>query len=171
MRRPRPSLRRPSRRWRSGSRSSSSCPSRGSSPRTNTPSGRPRFSRSCSPGRSAAKRRRASAEELMRTLPLTLALAVPLMGCAHSSDVELRDPLAAGAVDINRIVKPHDYIENHRGLPRGSVADEAMLVSVDAQQICFGLTMHELDPIDFGEMEVELKTPDGAALAEARVEP
>jgi hypothetical protein len=109
----------------------------------------------------------------MRTLTLALALglALPLGGCAHAPDVELRNPLVAGAVDNNHIVKPHDYVENNRGLPKGSVADEAALLSVDAQQICFGLTMHELDPIDFKEMDVELKTSDSAPVEIARVEP
>jgi hypothetical protein len=110
----------------------------------------------------------------MRTTPLrilNLALVLSLVGCVHESDVELRNPLLAGAVDTNRIVKPHEYVENHRGLPRGSVADTATLLSIDAQQICFGLTMHELDPIDFREMEVELKTPKGESAGQARVDP
>ena len=107
----------------------------------------------------------------MRTLPLALAFALPLAGCAHSSDVEIRNPLVAGAIDNNRIVKPHEYVENARGLPRGAVADEAALLSVDGQQICFGLTLHELDPIDFREMDVAVKTPEGAPLEQARVEP
>ncbi len=107
----------------------------------------------------------------MRTLPFALAFVIPLVGCTHASDVELRNPLVAGAIDNNRIVKPHDYIENQRGLPKGSVADEATLVAVDPQQVCFGLTMHELDPIDFREMEVALKTPEAPAVETARVQP
>jgi hypothetical protein len=108
----------------------------------------------------------------MRTVTLAFAfgIALPLAGCAHAADVELRNPLVAGAVDNNHIVKPHDYVENHRGLPKGSVADEAALLSVDAQQVCFGLTMHELDPIDFREMDVELKG-SGEPIETARVEP
>jgi hypothetical protein len=107
----------------------------------------------------------------MRRFTLSLALGLSLAGCAHAPDVEVRNPLVAGAVEDNKIVKPHDYVENNRGLPRGSVADEAALLSLDAQQICFGLTMHELDPIDFREMDVELSTPKGPTIEQARVEP
>ena len=104
---------------------------------------------------------------------VTLALALPVlfMGCAHESDIQIQNPLGASTVGNSQIVKPHDYIENQRGLPRGSVADMAELISADPQQICFGLTMHELDPIDLHEMEVALKTDKAGPNEQARLEP
>lgn len=101
---------------------------------------------------------------------LGMALALSAMGgCAHESDVEIRNPLAAHAVDANRIVKPHDYAENARGLPPGSMADEATLLSMASDQVCFGVTLHELDPIDLRSVEAELSAPKQDGTDDAKV--
>lgn len=104
-----------------------------------------------------------------RMLLWVVVAAAGLGGCAHESDVEIRNPLTAHAVDANRIVKPHDYAENARGLPPGSMADEATLVSMASDQICFGVTLHELDPIDLRTVEAELSAPKVDAVDDAKV--
>jgi hypothetical protein len=106
----------------------------------------------------------------MRRWMVVFALA-GIAGCTHASDIEIRNPMTARAVDQNRIVKPHDYIERERGLPPGSVADEAQLLTADAQQVCFAVTLRETDPIDLSRADVRLSAPKLDALTVAQVWP
>jgi hypothetical protein len=102
----------------------------------------------------------------MRTLwLLPLAFAV---GCA-SPDIMIHNPITVRAVDSNRIVRPHDYIERQRGLPPGSVADEASMTSADGERVCFAITMHELAPIDLRAAEASLRAPKADSVNEAQV--
>jgi hypothetical protein len=98
-------------------------------------------------------------------IPLVLSCLVLCAGCTRSSDVEIRNPLIAGAVDASTIVKTHTRTEDHFGLPRNALSDEAWLVSVDASTICIGLTLRETDPISFNEMEAKLTASTGASAA------
>ena len=98
---------------------------------------------------------------------------VPLLvvGCA-GPDIIIRNPLVAGGVDANRIVRTHGFIEATRRLPPGSVADEAQLLSLDGKQACFAVVMHELLPIDLRDIDATLKAPkSGAESAAAQVWP
>jgi hypothetical protein len=92
---------------------------------------------------------------LIRALPLVSLL---LVGCAEL-DVEMRNPVLVNAVDPNRVARTHAYIERERGLPPNSVMDEASLISVDANGVCFGVTLHELDPLDLNTVEARLSAP------------
>ncbi|MFI5289406.1 MAG: hypothetical protein ACHQ17_07145 [Polyangia bacterium] len=104
-----------------------------------------------------------------RMLLWTILSCALVSGCAHESDIEIRNPLAVHAIDANQIVKPHDYAENARGLPPGSMADQAQLVSMAPAQVCFGVSLHELDPIDLRSVEAELSAPKVDATDDAKV--
>jgi hypothetical protein len=106
----------------------------------------------------------------MRHALVVSLFASSLIGCAHSSDIEIGNPLVIGSVERNQIVKPHEYTENQRGLPRGSMDDQAAIVSADGTAVCIDLTMHELDPIDFREADFKLTAKDAEAIDAPRVE-
>jgi hypothetical protein len=101
---------------------------------------------------------------MLRLLVVAAALA---SGCVHASDTVIRHPLLAGGVDPNRIIKTHDFIEGARRLPPGSVADEAVLLSLDAQQACFAVVLHELQPIDLRDVDATLSAPKSGAESSA----
>src|SRR4051812_25688880 len=95
----------------------------------------------------------------MKNLALLSMLAAMTAGCLHSSDLEMRNPILAHAVDPNRIVKDHGYAEQARGLPAGAMADEAILLRADPQEVCFAVTLHEFDSIDLREVEATVSAP------------
>jgi hypothetical protein len=86
---------------------------------------------------------------------LSSACLVGIMGCIPV-DVTIRQPLVAGALDRNSVVKEHGYAERSRGLPPGAMSDSASMTRVTEQDICFDVTMHELDPIDMNTVRAKL---------------
>jgi hypothetical protein len=95
---------------------------------------------------------------MKKTLALSF-LSLLAVGCVHSSDIELHNPIVTHAVEPNRIVKDHGYAENARGLPAGALADEAILTTADPAKVCFAVTLHELAPIDLQGVEASLESP------------
>lgn len=91
-------------------------------------------------------------------LPLLLVLA---SACGPGIDVVIRNPIATRQVTANTITKPHRWQENRRGLPVGALSDSAQLLSVDEQQICFGVTMHELAAIDPNSARAKMSASKG----------
>jgi hypothetical protein len=85
-------------------------------------------------------------------------------GCIRGSDVDIRNPLTAGTVDSNVIVKGHEHTEDTFGLPLHALDDEARLVSVDGSSICVAVTLRETDPISLKEMHAELGAPSVKAV-------
>src|SRR5436309_2155946 len=98
-------------------------------------------------------------------------VALCAAGCVHASDIDLKNPLVSHAVDANRIVKDHGYAEQARGLPPGALADEATLLAASPSQLCFGVTMRELAPIDLRDLEVSLSAPKKDELVQAQMWP
>lgn len=92
-------------------------------------------------------------------LPVFFCFIAVTSGCTRSSDVHIRNPLVAGAVDASTIVKTHKPTEDRFGLPRNALSDEAWLTSVDAEKVCLGVRLREIDPISLREMEAELSAP------------
>jgi len=90
---------------------------------------------------------------------ILLFVALAAGGCVHASDVELQNPILTHAVEPNRIVKDHGYAEQARGLPPGTLADEAILTTADPGQVCFAVTLHELAPIDLRQTVATLEAP------------
>ena len=88
-----------------------------------------------------------------------LLLTLAAGGCVHAPDIELHNPIVTRAVEPNRIVKEHGYAEQARGLPPGSLADEAILTNADPGQVCFAVTLRELAPIDLREAVALLSAP------------
>ena len=91
------------------------------------------------------------------------AAAVALAGCA-GPDMTMRNPILAGALDQNHIVKAHGYAESQNGLPPGSMSDEAVIDTLDKSQVCVNVSMHELAALDMTQAEVKLKTDTGELL-------
>jgi hypothetical protein len=90
-------------------------------------------------------------------------------GCTHRADLTMRNPLAAHAIDANRIVKEHATAEKSRGLPAGSMADEAVLVEADPKQLCFDVTLHELDPLDLTHAKIALSASNAETSKHAKI--
>ena len=57
----------------------------------------------------------------------------------------IRHPMQVGQIDQNRV--PHSYPskENQHGLPAGSLDDEASLVRMDAEAVCFDVKLRSMD--------------------------
>ena len=91
------------------------------------------------------------------------AAAVAIAGCA-GPDMTMRNPILAGALDQNHIVKAHGYAESQNGLPVGSMSDEAVIDTLDKSQICVNISMHELAALDVTQAEVKLTTDTGSLL-------
>lgn len=94
------------------------------------------------------------------------------VGCGLSTDIAIRHPLVGGAgVAQNTIVKEHGYAENQRGLPRGAMSDQASLTRLGAEDICFDVVMHELDPIDMRSVHAKLEVWGQVAREQAQLWP
>jgi len=91
------------------------------------------------------------------------AAAVAIAGCA-GPDMTMRNPILAGALDQNHIVKSHGYAESQNGLPPNSMSDEAVIDTLDKSQVCVNVSMHELAAHDMTQAEVKLTTDTGSLL-------
>jgi len=98
-------------------------------------------------------------------LPAAAALAA-VTGCA-GPDMTMRNPIVAGALDQNHIVKTHGYAESQSGLPAGSMNDEAVIDTLDKNQICVNVSLHELSALDLTQGEVKIESDTGSALQPA----
>ena len=73
-----------------------------------------------------------------------LGLGGAMLGCA-TPEVTVKNPLASGgALAPSRIAKPHSWAESSSGLPPGSMTDEAVLDTLDAQQLCVTVTLQDV---------------------------
>jgi hypothetical protein len=88
-------------------------------------------------------------------LPLITTAAVFATGCA-GPDLTIANPISAGNVPQNKIVKSHGFAESQRGLPDGAMSDEATIESVDKNQVCMGVSLHELSVIDLSRAEIKI---------------
>lgn len=105
-----------------------------------------------------------------RTILIGIFGSGALVGCAHRSDLTMRNPLAAHAVDSNRIVKEDATTERTRGLPASSMANQAVLVAADPRQLCFDVTLHELEPLDLARAKMSLSAPDAETSKQAKLD-
>lgn len=78
-------------------------------------------------------------------LVVTFASVVGLGGC---TDVVMTNPLKSGSVQPNRALRRYVERERFRQMPTDSIADEARISVVDAQQICFDVTIRTLTDTD-----------------------
>lgn len=90
-----------------------------------------------------------------------LGLGGAMLGCA-TPEVTVKNPLASGgALAPSRIAKPHSWAESSSGLPPGSMTDEAVLDTLDAQQLCVTVTLHELAAIDLNAAKLNFELSPG----------
>jgi hypothetical protein len=100
-----------------------------------------------------------------------VATGLLVSGCGMMTDITIRHPLMSGAIDKNTIVKEHGFAENARGLPRGTMSDQASLTRLGDQDICFDVIMHELDPIDMRSVRAKLEVQGQVAREQAQLWP
>jgi len=91
------------------------------------------------------------------------AVAVTSIGCA-GPDLTLPNPIVAGHVPTNVVVKPHGFAESRSGLPVGSMADQAVIEALDKQQVCVSVSLHELAAIDLTTAEIKFTSSTGSLL-------
>jgi hypothetical protein len=102
---------------------------------------------------------------------MTLFCVVGLSGCAGFVDVRMRHPLVVNSVDKNVVSKEHHFQERQRGLPPESMADEASLTRLGTEDICFDVTMRELDAIDLRSVQAKLDVPGQVPRDQAQMWP
>lgn len=81
----------------------------------------------------------------MRTVLLVLAAALALVGCTRTASVQIRNPAQVGVVEPNRVVLSYARAEQHRGLPPGSLNEEASLISYEPRGACFDVMLNNLE--------------------------
>lgn len=81
----------------------------------------------------------------MRNALLVLAAAVALVGCTRTVSVQIRNPAQAGVLEPNRVVHSYARIEQNRGLPPGTLNEEASLVSYEPRGACFDVLLNNLE--------------------------
>lgn len=81
----------------------------------------------------------------MRNALLVLAAAVALVGCTRTVSVQIRNPAQAGVLEPNRVVHSYARREQHRGLPPGTLNEEASLVSYEPRGACFDVLLNNLE--------------------------
>ena len=74
--------------------------------------------------------------KLLQPTHLVLAAALALGACTTTSYVTIRHPLQVGQVDPNTVPFESRRQERRRGLPAGTLVDEAQLLSLTPEQIC-----------------------------------
>lgn len=100
-------------------------------------------------------------------MPAVAAAALcSVTGCA-GPDMTMRNPIVAGALDQNHIVKVHGYAESQSGLPAGSMNDDAVIDTLDKGQVCVNVSLHELSALDLTQGEVKFESDTGSALQPA----
>jgi hypothetical protein len=97
---------------------------------------------------------------------LVAASSLLSLGCA-GPDITIPNPVVSGAVSPNHIIKQHGFAESSRGLPVGSMADEAVLESLTAQEVCVSVSLHELSAIDLQTAQIHFADEAGAGLVPA----
>jgi hypothetical protein len=96
------------------------------------------------------------------TFPFVI-VAAAAAGCA-GPDLTMANPIVAGHVPQNVVVKEHGFAESHNGLPVGSMADQAVIEAADKQQVCVTVSLHELAAIDLTTAEIKLTSNTGTLL-------
>lgn len=92
---------------------------------------------------------------------LTLLAAVLLLSaCGGTIYTRIRHPLHVGQVDPNQVPFEHVREERRRGLPEGTLVDQAELTVLNPQQICVRVTLwatqNEPQRADFGAYRIAL---------------
>lgn len=72
---------------------------------------------------------------------LAAGALVSATGCVRAISIDIPHPLTRGGVAPNRIPNPDEADSETYGLPYGTFQDEASLVSLDAQQACFAVSL------------------------------
>lgn len=79
---------------------------------------------------------------IVKNLRFVLLLAVvALMGCTRSVTTTIRHPLQVGQLDANRIPLTYHATERQRGLPIGVLNDEAEILELTPERVCFDVSL------------------------------
>ena len=85
---------------------------------------------------------------LHRLWPLLLALAIAIVGCSSTRYTTIRHPLHVGQVDPNTVPFEAAAQERSRGLPPGTLVDQARLTEVTPERVCAQVSLWSLDQVD-----------------------
>lgn len=92
-------------------------------------------------------------------------IILPLLAVACAGpDITIPNPIIAGSVAQNHIVKDHGFAESRSGLPVGSMSDEATIEALDKSQVCVEVSLHELAALDLTQAEIKLESSTGSSL-------
>ncbi len=100
--------------------------------------------------------------KIAHCLPIFAAAALAA-GCA-GPDLTMPNPIVAGHVPQNVVVKTHGFAESRSGLPVGSMSDQAVIEALDKSQVCVSVALHELAAIDLTSAEIKFESSTGSTL-------
>lgn len=83
-----------------------------------------------------------------RTIFIATVAALLASACASTHYVHIRHPLQVGQVDPNSVPFHSRHDESPRGLPQGTLVDEAALTEVTPERICLRMNLWTLDEVD-----------------------
>lgn len=99
-----------------------------------------------------------------------------LGACSSTHYVRIRHPLHVGQVDPNNVPFQARREESPRGLPQGTLVDQAQLTEVTPERICMHTTLWTLDEVDPGRGIYQnyrialLNDQDGVEMANAQIQ-
>ncbi|MGE0785939.1 MAG: hypothetical protein AB7S26_09645 [Sandaracinaceae bacterium] len=92
---------------------------------------------------------------------MVVGSALGAWACSSTHYVEIRHPLQVGQVDPNSVPFEALREERPRGLPGGTLVDEAHLTEVTPERVCAGMNLWSLDEVnvargDYNEFRIAL---------------
>jgi hypothetical protein len=104
--------------------------------------------------------------------PLVLAGFAPLTSGCAGPDLVMANPIVAGHLPPNEVVREHGFAESNSGLPVGAMADRAVIDVLDANQVCVKVSLHELSAIDLTNAKAKFESSStGAAQPTLEAQP
>jgi hypothetical protein len=103
---------------------------------------------------------------------LALGALVPTVGCGGGAYLygggrpvlaEIPHPAKTDPSQFGPLVQEVSSIEQRRGLPPGTLANESRLVRADPEAVCFEVTLRGLEPraTDLGNWEIQVRSSEG----------
>lgn len=82
----------------------------------------------------------------MHALRPALMAALALTGCVRDvAQTTVPNPAVAGVSSDSRVAVSYPYQETQRGLPPGTLDDEAAILRFDQNEVCVGITLRAVD--------------------------
>jgi len=103
-------------------------------------------------------------------------LSLVAVACSSTHYVHIRHPLQVGQVDPNAVPFENSFAENERGLPGGTLVDEASLTEVTPERVCAHVRLWSVETNPergiFQNYQVSLlNDQDGVENSQAQISP